>query len=179
MEGEHQPRNVLMVGEGPGRFLREFRRKYPEARITVVEGSARMVEIARRRMPEGDQTLFIHSMISDWDTDERFDLIVTNFLLDCLSAAEVEEIVKKLAYTTTSGAEWWIAEFDVPDSIFGKWRSRLIIKLLYGFFEWVAGVKAKNIHSPAEALHKEGFILAARQTFSWGLLKGERWSRRC
>jgi SAM-dependent methyltransferase len=40
-------RNILLLGEGRGRFLREVLRQNPEARITCVDASARMLELAR------------------------------------------------------------------------------------------------------------------------------------
>src|SRR4051812_20630121 len=43
-------RDVLIVGEGHGRFLVECRRRLPDARITCVDASERMLEVARARL---------------------------------------------------------------------------------------------------------------------------------
>ncbi len=177
MDGGHLPGRGLMVGEGPGRFLETFRRRFPAAEITVVDGSAVMLELARRRSENPGKVTFIHSRLEDWETDGRFDLIVTNFLLDCLPQSEMEDAVKKLGRWASPHAEWWIAEFNVPVRGVARWRSRVIVRVLYLFFGKVAGVAAREIHLPDEALGEAGFARVARATWSWGLLKSERWRR--
>ncbi|MBX3743478.1 MAG: class I SAM-dependent methyltransferase [Akkermansiaceae bacterium] len=177
MEGSHRPERVLMVGEGPGRFLEAFRARFPDAEITVVDGSAGMLEIARRRLGDDTGVAFVHARLEDWETDRRFDLIVTNFLLDCLPRRGMEEAVEKLAGCAAPQAEWWIAEFDLPERGAARWRGRFILRSLYLFFGMVAGVTARKLHPPDDALGRAGFTRAARTTWSWGLLKSERWTR--
>ncbi|WAC17957.1 class I SAM-dependent methyltransferase [Luteolibacter sp. SL250] len=177
MEGNHVPAKVLMVGEGPGRFLKAFRIRFPDAEMTVVDASARMLEIARRRLGDHRGVTFVHARVEDWDTDQRFDLIVTNFLLDCLPQRGVEETVAKLGGLTMPNAEWWIADFNLPEGVAAGWRSRVILRLLYLFFGNVAGVQARDLHPPDAALEQAGLIRIARMTWSWGLLKGERWRK--
>jgi len=177
MNGNHRLGNVLMVGEGPGVFLKGFRRRFPDARITVVDGSAKMLELARHRLGDDHGVSFVHSMIGEWETDQKFDLIVTNFLLDCLPQDEVRTMVGKLAGCATADAQWWIAEFNPTGRGVSGWRSRIIVRLLYGFFSVVAGIKAREIHPPDPFLIQAGFACDARETFSWHLLKGERWIR--
>lgn len=178
MEGSYRPAQVLMVGEGPGRFLEAFQAKFPDAEITVVDGSAGMLEIARRRLGDDSGVTFVHARLEEWQTDRRFDLIVTNFLLDCLPLRGMEEAVEKLARSAAPQAEWWIAEFDLPERGAARWRSKVILWMLYCFFRNVAGVVAGDLHPPDEALEKAGFTRAARKTWSWGLLKSERWYRK-
>ena len=45
-------KNVLLLGEGNGRFLVAARRAMPEARITCVDSSSRMLQLARQRLLE-------------------------------------------------------------------------------------------------------------------------------
>lgn len=175
MEGNHLPAKILMVGEGPGRFLEAFHNRFPYAEVTVVDGSAGMLEIARRRLPDHPGVTFVHSRIEDWETEQRFDLIVTNFLLDCLPECGMEDVVAKLGGWAAPNGEWWIADFNLPAGGAARWRSRVILRLLYHFFGKVAGVTARDLHPPHEALEKAGFIRTARTEWSWGLLMGERW----
>lgn len=177
LEGSHQPEKVLMVGEGPGRFLELFRRRFPQTEVTVVDGSARMLDIARRRLKDPRGVTFVHSRIEEWEASQAFDLVVTNFLLDCLPQSEMEATVEKISKWASPQAEWWIAEFNMPDRGAAKWRSRVILRLLYTMFGLVAGVRARQLHPPDDVLRRMGFHRAARKTWSWNLLKGERWNR--
>jgi len=57
--------NVLIAGEGNGRFLVECRRKLPSAQITLVDASARMLAEARARLERSGLDLrgvqFVHA----------------------------------------------------------------------------------------------------------------------
>src|SRR5690606_1435085 len=128
------PEQVLMVGEGHGKFLGAFRAKFPLAEITVVDGSAAMLELSKKRLADQRRVEFVHAMIEDWETEKRFDLIVTNFLLDCLPAAAMERVNDRLASFAEAEAHWLIAEFHIPESGPARWRSRMIVGLLYFFF---------------------------------------------
>jgi len=53
-------RNTLLLGEGRGRFLFELLRSNPNARVTCVDSSVRMLELMQtglqnRRLPKGDR----------------------------------------------------------------------------------------------------------------------------
>lgn len=143
----------------------------------MVDGSAVMLGLARRRTEFSGKVTFVHSRLEDWEPDGHFDLIVTNFLLDCLPKQEMEDAVMKLGRWASPQAEWWIAEFNMPVRGVARWRSRVILWLLYVFFGKLAGVAAREIHSSDEVLGLAGFACVARATWSWHLLKSERWKR--
>ena len=171
-----------MVGEGHGKFLVPFRRKFPDARVVVIDGSARMLEMAKAALlKEGLDTegiRFVHSMIGDWRERERtFDLIVTNFVLDCLTADQMDTIVSKLGSMAMDDAHWLVADFQVAGKGAAKWRSRVILGLLYRFFRMTARLEAQSLVAPDSALAAAGFHRVERKTWEWGLLKSEWWRR--
>lgn len=177
-----EPSQVLMVGEGHGRFLVPFRRRFPDAEITVIDGSVKMLGIAKQGLEqEGLRTEginFVHSMIGEWETpDQRFDLIVTNFVLDCLTPEQLDQTVRKLASVAASDAHWLVADFQIPDGGMARWRSRIILGLLYRFFGVAAGLEARSLVPPDASLEAAGFGLLERKTWDWGLLKSEWWRR--
>lgn len=176
------PHQVLMAGEGHGRFLVPFRRKFPEAEIVIIDGSERMLEICARRLDEEglskDGITFVHSMIEDWRGDGRtFDLIVTNFLLDCLTEEQLANAVGNLASMASPEADWLIADFQIAEKGARKWRSRVILSLLYGFFRITARLEARELVPPDAALRSVGFQRIGRKTWDWELLKSEWWRR--
>ena len=60
------PANILLLGEGHGRSLVEFRRRFVDAQITCVDASAGMLIQARRQLTRHDleatRVEFIHAM---------------------------------------------------------------------------------------------------------------------
>jgi len=80
------PQQVLVFGEGNGRFLVELCHRCPTAQVTVVEASAVMIELARARLRcaglADAQVEFIQADALTWQPPKAaFDLIVTCFFL--------------------------------------------------------------------------------------------------
>ena len=175
-------RNVLILGEGNGRFLAECRRRLAKARITCVDQSARMLSLARKRVARlglsPEQVSFVHADALEWSPPENaFDLVVTHFFLDCFRSEQVEEIIRKLSRAATRQSSWLIADFQLPASGWRQCRARLILCMMYLFFRAVTALPARRLTRPDDFLRAHGFILCERKSSEWGLLHSDRWTR--
>lgn len=175
-------RNILLMGEGHGRSLVECRRRFPNARLTCVDASARMLDQARRNLARhqltADHVEFIHADVLHWAPEvAASDLIVTNFFLDCFHAVQVEQIIARLATAATPAANWLLADFQLPPAGWKRVRSRLILWSLYAFFRATTRLSAKKLTAPDPFLTRAGFTLHRRTEQEWGLLHSDWWRR--
>ncbi len=171
------PQRVLLAGEGHGRFLPECLRQFPKAKIIVADSSLQMLKIAQAKVTSA-QVEFIHIDLLKWtEPTYKFDLIVTNFFLDCFSKDELVAVITHLSELATPTAEWLIADFEIATTRFARLRCQIIIALLYRFFRRVCGLRARALISPNPELQRVGFMLHRRVTYDWGLLKSEWWRR--
>ena len=175
-------RNILLLGEGHGRSLVECRRRFPNAHITCVDASARMLDQAQRNLIRhkltADRVELIHADVLHWSpTAASNDLIVTNFFLDCFRPEQVEQIVTRLATAATPEAHWLLADFQVPRAGWKRLRSRLIIGSLYTFFRVITRLPAKKLTPPDPFLERARFTLHRRAESEWGLLHSDWWKR--
>jgi Methyltransferase domain len=171
------PRNVLLAGEGHGRFLSKCVKRFPEARIVVVDSSQRMLEIAAAKV-DSPRVEFIHADLLEWvPPPGSFDLIVTNFFLDCFPAGPLAAVVSRLGNAATADAHWLLADFQIAEGRAAAIRSRAILALLYPFFRLATGLRARTLHPPDSDLEIAGFTRHRRVTHDWGLLKSEWWRR--
>ena len=172
------PSRILLAGEGHGRTLAAVVKKFPDAQIVVVDSSAGMLEVARANGPTGDRVEFVLADLLTWEAQPgSFDLIVTNFFLDCFPADQLPVVVSNLAKVATPQASWLLADFQVAEGPVAGLRSKVILALLYAFFRVVCGLEAEKLHSPDAALAQAGFSRQQRVTSEWGLLKSEWWLR--
>lgn len=174
--------NVLLLGEGHGRCLVECRRHFPHAQITCVDASESMLVQSRRRLTKGkldsDRVEFIHADVLHWSpAGELYDLIVTNFFLDCFRPDQLEQIISRLAAATTAEASWLVADFQNAAVGLKRLRSRLILWSMYVFFRAATRLPAKKITAPDSFLARTGFTLRRRIEFDWGLLHSDWWVR--
>ncbi|MGD7652336.1 MAG: class I SAM-dependent methyltransferase [Verrucomicrobiales bacterium] len=171
------PQHILLAGEGHGRSLRACAKRFPDARITVIDSSARMLEIARRKSP-AEHITFLHTDLLAWQAPARhFDLIVTHFILDCLDESELPEVIETLARSAAPDAHWLIADFEIPESGPAKLAARTLLKTLYLFFKLTTRLRAGSLVPPDPHLRTNGFTLKSRQTHAANILKAELWQR--
>jgi ubiquinone/menaquinone biosynthesis C-methylase UbiE len=177
-----QSRDVLIVGEGNGRFLLECRRQLADARITVVDASARMLASARERLQRSglnpDHVQYIHADALSWNPATRaHDLVVTHFFLDCFPAPQLEKVVNNLAQGAAPDARWLLADFQVPARGLARQRARIIHAMMYIFFRVAARLPARRLAPPDEFLRAQKFSLRERRISDWGLLHSDMWTR--
>ena len=172
-----QPRKVLLVGEGPGRFLADCVRRFPAAEFTVVDASAEMLKRAKQQVSDGN-IAWVHAELPGWEGPlEKFDLIVTNFFLDCFTPDKLPLVIAGLGKMAAPTADWLVADFEIPASGWRRCWAKFVVGCLYRFFRIATGLKTAALVPPDEALSRAGFVLRKRVTFEHGLLKSEWWGR--
>jgi ubiquinone/menaquinone biosynthesis C-methylase UbiE len=171
-------RHALLLGEGNGRFLREFLLRQPGAHVTCLDASERMLKEARRRAPDLRRVKFICGDVAEWDAPrDAYDLVVSNFFLDCFRPEQIDSIAEMVFDALTQGGHWLVTDFCEPPSGWRKWRARTILQTMYWFFRWATNLSACKLTPPEGILARKGFELRARRTFEWGLLQSDWWVR--
>jgi ubiquinone/menaquinone biosynthesis C-methylase UbiE len=175
-------KNILLLGEGTGRFLITLLRSNPTAHITCLDSSARMLAIAKKRVERAGMARtglrFIHADILNWRiVGAPYDLVVSNFFFDNFSEDSVGNIVRKIASATAPAGGWIVSDFSDSGTGLAGLRIRLILKSLYLFFGLMAKVEARRLTPPDAALLRNGFDLKEQKRSDWGLFQSARWTR--
>lgn len=176
------PRKILLVGEGHGRCLIECVRRFPDARITCVDASAAMLVETRRRLQSAGLAEcwveFVQADALEWKlAANTYDLLITNFFLDCFPADELERVIARLSTAATADANWLLADFQTPAGGVKRIRARLILWTMYAFFRAVARLPARRLVEPDSFLRRTGFELHRRTEAEWSLLHSTWWRR--
>lgn len=177
-----RPKKILLLGEGHGRSLLECCHRFPDADITCVDVSERMLEQARRLLRRAglsnSHVQWIHADLLKLDLpSNRWDLAVTNFFLDCFPPEQLQRIVSKIAGALEPNADWLIADFQVASDGLKKLRSKIILSMMYLFFRAATRLPAQKLTAPDEFLRRAGFILRNRFESDWALLHSDWWTR--
>jgi SAM-dependent methyltransferase len=177
-----EPEKILILGDGPGRFVVECVRRFPHAAVICVEESPGMIAKARANLARcglpADKITFIQTDILQWGLPhEEFDLIVTHFFLDCFRPGQLETLVPAIAQSATKTAQWLLADFQEALTGWRRWRSRCILAIMYVFFRIVTRLLASSLTPPDLYLMRAGFVLRERVETEWGLLRSDWWQR--
>jgi ubiquinone/menaquinone biosynthesis C-methylase UbiE len=176
------PNRALLVGEGNGRFVVEFLKRFPEAEVVCLDASDKMLAEAQRAIEaaglKSNAVTFVRADIFDWQPPrQKFDLIVTNFFLDCFTPEQIELVVQKLASVAEEKCDWLLADFCEPPRGWRKWRAHWILTSMYLFFRFATKLPANHLAPPDDAVQKNGFVLANRVSYDCGLLHADLWRR--
>jgi hypothetical protein len=140
-----------------------------------------LIEARRRCESKGvnvSRVKFLCADVLTWTpASTGWDLIITNFFLDCFRPDQLERIVSRLAAWTLPGASWLIADFQTAPSGWKRTRSRLILWTMYTFFRVMTGLPADRLTVPDPFLQGSGFTLRQRAETEWGLLRSDWWVR--
>lgn len=171
-------RRILSAGEGHGRFAAACTAAHPAAELTCVEASACLLRHAQRRIGGRPASVRWHQVdVRSWSPDGPYDAIVTCFFLDCFPPAQLAGVVRKLADCARPDALWLVADFALPPRGPARWRARMIHAVMYAFFRRLVALPARRLTPPDALLQRQGFSLAGRREFEWGLLRADLWRR--
>ena len=175
-------RHAVLVGEGTGKFLVELLRSNPQIQITCVEQCEGMIQQTRQRLAreklDGSRVSFQQMDVLVWTPPPgKFDLVVTNFFLDCFRAEQLQKLIPLLAGSATNNAIWLLADFHVPERGWRRWRASVILALLYLFFKLTTSLQASWLTPPDNLLTDSGFKLSDRLLLSFGFAHADLWQR--
>ncbi|HEY1848054.1 MAG TPA: class I SAM-dependent methyltransferase [Opitutaceae bacterium] len=166
-------REVLLLGDGDGRFAQKLAEVAPRARITSVDSSAGMLaESARRNASAASRIRFVHSDALAFQAAEgSFDGAAALFFLDCFPAAKVEALAESVGRWLRPDAPLLYADFAVPPRGLPRLQARACLSVLYPFFRWQAGIEAQELPPSEEILMACGWRTQAEASFRGGMLR--------
>jgi ubiquinone/menaquinone biosynthesis C-methylase UbiE len=173
-------RHALVLGDGDGRFTGRLLCANPLVSIHAVDASPAMLKALAGRA--GKNAARVQTQVADarlWQPEgSAYDLVVTHFFLDCLTADEVRSLAARVRGMLEDGALWVVSEFAVPPNRFGRWVARPLVSALYWVFGCLTGLRVRCLPDHAGALRDADFTLKQRRTWLGGLLTSELWSPR-
>jgi ubiquinone/menaquinone biosynthesis C-methylase UbiE len=176
LEALQVARQVLVLGEGDGRFVARLLQVNQGARVEVVESSGEMLRVAREHVGEAERvTWYRMDAVRGPLPEGPFDAVVTHFFLDCLEEAEAAVVVREAAGRLVPGGVWVMSEFRVPKNGLRRWHARLWLWVMYRFFAMTTGLRARRVPEWERMLREAGLQRKARVEARWGLLTAELW----
>ena len=159
---------ALIVGGGTGVFLPKLLEIHPEMKIDWVDSSDKMIANTKRRLTETQcKNIAFHSCdIADFHTDESYDLIISNFFLDCFMHEKLATILKSLDDKLGTNGIWIVCDFKESGLI-----SKLYLKMMYFFFRAICGIQASRISDYFKSIEILGYKEEMKLSYMNGFIK--------
>ncbi len=171
---------VLILGEGDGRFLARLLKCNRRTSVAVIEASARMIELARRRVPARERSrVQFHQIdaVGHAMPDGPFDLVVSHFFLDILNCRDAEAVIFKVSASLAPGSIWLVSEFQEPPGRVRRLHARLWLAAMYGFFRMTTGLRALKLPPYRELLTLGGLVEITHSERRLGLIRSQVWRK--
>jgi SAM-dependent methyltransferase len=176
-------RYALVCGGGDGRFLARLLHSNPQVEVDFVDLSPQMTLLAQRRiagmgLSAKQRVQFTVGDICDFRPRYRgYDLIATNFFLDCFSNQQVTQLIERLSSWALPDAVWMISEFQTCGGKLNRlWRTA-IVRTLYFAFRITTGLDVIRIPNYSRPLSMAGFRRRGEQSAMGGFLISSLWQR--
>ncbi len=165
-----QAKCVLIVGGGSGKELTYFA---PGTRVTFVESSSRMIELAKKRTYACDVN-FIHADIRTLELSETYDLMVFNFVLDLFQPPEIETLLLRIKKHLTSAACIVVCDFYPIHEQDRVWK-KLLLKSTIVFFSVTTSLRLKEITNIQNRFKSSGYQRIKQKHFFSGMVFATVW----
>jgi len=143
-------KKALVLGDGDGRFLVDLLKSNFHIQVESIDLSAGMVSEARRRICEiPNAETRVSFVIGDarlipW-SGTGYDLVVTNFFLDCFPTAEIEQMVEKVLLAAAPAVIWLDGDFRLPTARWPRLAARVLLVGMYLAFNLVTGLSVRYL----------------------------------
>jgi ubiquinone/menaquinone biosynthesis C-methylase UbiE len=187
LDDARSAQHALLCGAGDGRFLARLLRANLAVSVDFVDLSAEMTRLARHRVAGmgpafARRVQFHHGDIREIAPrlasprgEQRYDLIVTHFFLDCFSDSDLRGVTRLLAAASAPGSRWIVSEFRESRSPLTRLWTRALIRALYFAFRVTTGLRVTRLPDYLAALSAAGYTLRAEQPSLLGLLHSSLW----
>ena len=174
-------RQALVLGDGDGRFTAQLLRINPEIQIHAVDASPKMLAALQKSAGRNANRVTTEAAdLRHWqpNTNHRYDLIATHFVLDCLTTEEVANLAQRLTPATTPNSQWLISDFAIPENVLGRGIAKSLIRLLYLAFRLLTNLRITHLPNHPQSLTQAGWRLQHHFPLLAGLLVSQIWTRR-
>jgi ubiquinone/menaquinone biosynthesis C-methylase UbiE len=170
-----QANQVLLVGEGNGRFLKLLNTRKSAGHVRVIEKSSTMIRLAKNHVgPLGKINLeFVQGDFRSCQVGKGFDCVVTHFFLDLFNPPAQLAIIEKFAELTNEMATWINVDFIPARS----WRGRVLMWWQYRFFRAVSRIEAKSCYDELPAALQSGWSPVEAVPYLGGLVVARRYQK--
>ena len=136
---------VLIVGGGTGWIVEEIAKVHQQGLIIeYIDSSAKMIALSKKKNCGSNQINFIQQAAENYDTDRKFDIVLTPFFFDNFQANKIQNIFAKLDGFLKSDGLWLYVDF-VYDKKKGRLWQKMLLKLMYFFFRVTSNIETREL----------------------------------
>lgn len=178
---------VIDLGAGTGLLTQFILLKYPDAQVTLVDISDKMIEMAQKRFTNNKNIKYVVADYYEYKFKEKYDFVVSALSIHHLTNEQKEELYAKCYEGLNNNgcfvnADQFIFNSQVNDKmVFNKWKQKIESSSLAeenkaGAFERMKLDRPATIENNLKWLKKAGFVNVDvfYQYYNFGVIYGKK-----
>jgi ubiquinone/menaquinone biosynthesis C-methylase UbiE len=158
--------NILLIGEGNGRFLADCLQSKNGGSITVLDSSRKMLALLEARIRGINHNTELKIACEEflrWKPETpAFDVVVTHFFLDLFRPDSQRSLIEQITRICKSETSWINVDYK-PSRKTGWFR--FIDWLQYRFDRLLSGVETDRHYDPSALLEEFGWVVQGERRF--------------
>ena len=170
----------LVVGGGSGRFLEALLISRRVETAVSIDASSAMTNRTAKRLGTGGLAGRAELRVGGLErlhASERFDLIATHCFLDLFDDDDLRVVMASLDHALAPGGWWLFSDFSTAGSGPGGACRRIVVGVLYRFFNATCGLKTAHLPNFERAFADRRLSAEARSSHAGGLLRATLYRR--
>lgn len=156
---------VLFIGGGSGSSLASLLQTRDDLKTDFVDSSQKMISIAKKRVLDSFNVSFYHIPVEQFD-GSSYDFIITEFFFDLFDKNKTKELIEIIASKLTKDGKWIDTDFRESS----KLKNKIILKLMYKFFNISAKLKSNKLVHTNLFFIKAGYEITHECKFNSGFI---------
>ncbi|WP_192823430.1 class I SAM-dependent methyltransferase [Rufibacter sp. LB8] len=173
--------SVLILGGGSGWILQELFTKGKPGHVLYLEPSGKMLAQAKENLKATGFTSLVEfrkGTEQHLTPEEKFDVVLTPFVLDLFTEPEVKIMVQNLDEALLPGGLWVHTDFHLFSSSRLKkaWQQPLLWAM-YRFFRRVSGISASTLTESNPYFEELTYQMRQEALFYGSFIKTQVWQK--
>jgi len=164
--------NILIVGGGTGLVLDHLS---SDSKVVYVDSSSKMLELSKKRNFTCE-VLFVHQSIIDFESTQKFDLVIYNFVLDLFKPDQIDHLLTKANGLLSDTGSMIIADFRPNDKQVWLWE-KLLLRTIIVFFRLTARHHMWSIFNIESIIKPSDFQLVTHKEYFSGMVFASLWKK--
>ncbi|MEQ9468812.1 MAG: class I SAM-dependent methyltransferase [Ekhidna sp.] len=151
---------VLILGGGTGQLLEHL----PKCKeVDFVEKSSKMITRAKSR--KSDQAInFIHKDFFEFETNQKYDMIICPFFLDCFNPESLYKALHKTKSLLSEEGKLIVSDFDQ------KGTGKTLSCFMHLFFRVISNLQSKQLGAIHSEVIAGGFSMIEEEFFNQNMI---------
>jgi ubiquinone/menaquinone biosynthesis C-methylase UbiE len=171
---------ILLLGDGDGRFLKRLLKVSPTSRVRSIDASAAMLRLASERIKPADRARVTFECADALTVDLptfAYDGVATIFFLDCFPDDQAAALVGRISNALRPGGTWLFADFAIPERGVRRAMGVALTSALYAFFRLTTRISARRLPDSEAHITRAGLTRVAERSSVFGLLRSAAFRR--